>query len=60
MMALYRFDGGYDRPAWLCEHGGDFSLQIGHPHPIFSPDDRWVLFTSNKGGVCQVYMAEVR
>lgn len=59
MMALYRFDGGYDRPTWLCEHGGDFSLQIGHPHPIFSPDDRWALYTSNKGGVCQVYAAEV-
>lgn len=59
MMALYRFEGGYDRPIWLCEHGGDFSLQIGHPHPIFSPDDQRVLFTSNKGGVCQIYMAEV-
>lgn len=59
MMALYRFDGGYDRPTWLCEHGGDFSLQIGHQHPIFSPDDEWVLYTSNKGGICQVYTAEV-
>lgn len=59
MMGLYRFDGGWDRVTWLCERGGDFSLQIGHGHPIFSPDDAWVLFTSNKGGVCQVYTAEV-
>ena len=59
MMGLYRFDGGHDRPTWLCEYGGDFSLQIGHGHPIFSPDDQWVLFTSNKGGVCQVYTADV-
>lgn len=59
MMGLYRFDGGWDRPTWLCERGGDFSLQIGHGHPIWSPDDEWVLFTSNKGGVCQVYTAEV-
>lgn len=59
MMGLYRFDGGHDIPTWLCEHGGDFSLQIGHGHPIFSPDDEWVLFTSNKGGTCQVYTAEV-
>lgn len=59
MMGLYRFDGGYDRVTWLCERGGDFSLQIAHGHPIFSPDDRWALYTSNKGGVCQVYMADV-
>lgn len=59
MMGLYRFDGGYDRVTWLCERGGDFSLQIAHGHPIFSPDDQWVLFTSNKGGVCQVYTCEV-
>ncbi|MBU0610174.1 MAG: oligogalacturonate lyase family protein [Armatimonadetes bacterium] len=59
MMGLYRFDGGWDRVTWLCERGGDFSLQIGHGHPIFSPDDAWVLFTSNRGGVCQVYTAEV-
>lgn len=59
MMSLYRFDGGRDRCSWLCEHGGDFSLQIGHPHPIFSPDNRYGLFTSNKGGVCQVYEVEI-
>ena len=59
MMGLYRFDGGWDRVTWLCERGGDFSLQIGHGHPIFSPDDRWVLFTSNRTGVCQVYTVEI-
>jgi len=59
MMALYRLNGGQDIPTWLCEHGGNFSLQIAHPHPIFSQDDKWVLYTSNKGGVCQVYTAEV-
>lgn len=59
MMGLYRFDGGYDRVTWLCERGGDFSLQIAHGHPIFSPDDHEVLFTSNKGGLCQIYTCEV-
>jgi oligogalacturonide lyase len=58
MMGLYRFDGGWDGVTWLCERGGDFSLQIAHGHPIFAPDDQWVLFTSNKGGVCQVYAAD--
>jgi oligogalacturonide lyase len=59
MMSLFRFDGGYDRLTWLCRRGGDHSLQLAHGHPIFSPDDQWVLFTSNEGGVCQVYTAEV-
>jgi oligogalacturonide lyase len=59
MMGLYRFDGGWDRVTWLCERGGDFSLQIGHGHPIFSPDDRWGLFTSNRDGMCQVYTVEI-
>lgn len=43
----------------LCRHGGDFSMQLAHPHPIFSPDDRYVLFTSNAGGKCGVYLATV-
>lgn len=43
----------------LCRHDTSWTSQIGHPHPIFSPDDQWVLFTSDRGGTCNVYMAEV-
>jgi hypothetical protein len=31
----------------LCTHGSSFGVQDVHPHPIFSNDDRYVLFTSD-------------
>lgn len=43
----------------FCRHGSDFSIHISHPHPVFSPDDRHVLFSSNTGGSCGVYLADV-
>ncbi|UQZ82253.1 hypothetical protein SK3146_01410 [Paenibacillus konkukensis] len=32
---------------YICRHGSSFSVQDVHPHPIFSHDDRLVLFTSD-------------
>ncbi|MGD9497972.1 MAG: oligogalacturonate lyase family protein [Armatimonadota bacterium] len=43
----------------LCRHPPSWQTQLSHPHPIFSPDDRWALFTSDAGGACNVYMADV-
>ncbi|WP_248926201.1 oligogalacturonate lyase family protein [Paenibacillus hamazuiensis] len=31
----------------VCRHDSSFSVQDVHPHPIFSHDDRYVLFTSD-------------
>ncbi|TDF89797.1 oligogalacturonate lyase family protein [Paenibacillus piri] len=31
----------------LCRHGSSFTVQDVHPHPIFSHDDRYILFTSD-------------
>ncbi|WP_323811336.1 oligogalacturonate lyase family protein [Raoultella planticola] len=36
-----------------------FARYITHPHPSFSPDNRWVLFTSDKEGMPALYLAEV-
>jgi len=33
--------------------------QWTHPHPQFSPDGRYVLFTSDRTGIAQIYLAEV-
>jgi oligogalacturonide lyase len=35
--------------AWtkVCTHNSSFKVQDVHPHPIFSRDDRYVLFTSD-------------
>ena len=36
-----------------------YAPQHTHPHPAFSPDGRQVVFTSDRGGFAQVYVAEV-
>ena len=33
--------------------------QWTHPHPQFSPDGRYVLFNSDRTGICQIYLAKV-
>jgi oligogalacturonide lyase len=42
----------------LCHHGTSWKLQISHPHPFFTKDDRYVIYNSDAGGHCNVYMAE--
>ena len=43
------------------EHGPIkvYAPQHTHPHPSFSPDSRYVVFTSDKTGYAQVYEAEI-
>ncbi|MDF2962268.1 MAG: hypothetical protein K0S39_4003 [Paenibacillus sp.] len=46
----------------LCLHNSSFSVQDVHPHPIFSHDDRFVLFTSdqhNSPAQGHLYLVEV-
>ncbi|RKY03352.1 oligogalacturonide lyase [Candidatus Poribacteria bacterium] len=46
-------------PRVLCEHRSSSHIQQLHPHPRFSPDGRYVVFTSDMTGYGNVYMAEV-
>jgi oligogalacturonide lyase len=36
-----------------------YGPQWTHPHPSFSPDDRWVSFTSDENGTAHVYVVAV-
>jgi oligogalacturonide lyase len=36
-----------------------YAPQHTHPHPRFSPDGRWVIFTSDRTGCAQLYECEV-
>ncbi len=36
-----------------------YAPQHTHPHPSFSPDGRWVAYTSDRSGFSQVYEVEV-
>lgn len=41
----------------LCAHNTTWKGQPSHPHAIFTPDDSHVLFSSQAGGKCNVYLA---
>jgi len=43
----------------LARHDSSMQLQVGHPHPIFTPDDKGVLYTSDLGGTCNVYVVDL-
>lgn len=45
----------------LCRHDSTWlSSQRSHPHPIFTPDDQYALFVSDKEGVSNIYLCNVR
>lgn len=58
-MSVIRHANGRAEVTRLCRHDTSWRTQRSHPHAIFSPDDRWALFTSDRGGSCNVYMADV-
>lgn len=43
----------------LCTHRSAWDCQDSHPHPIYSPGDKFVYFTSNAGGGRSVWRVEV-
>lgn len=43
----------------LCESNTSWLTQDNHPHPVLSPDEREVLFTSDVSGVRQIYSVPV-
>ena len=43
----------------LFRHGSTLIGQDSHPHPRFSPDGKYVLFSTDKSGAAQVYMVKV-
>jgi oligogalacturonide lyase len=46
----------------MVEEGGEettYGPQTSHPHPSFSPDGRWVAFTSDGTGYAQAFVVEV-
>jgi oligogalacturonide lyase len=56
---LYRLEGGKLTGRHIFRHGSSFSQQHWHPHPAFSPDDAYVLFTSCRAGNGDVYLIKL-
>jgi oligogalacturonide lyase len=57
-MSLTKYSGNYVQVGLLCKHGTSWLTQNSHPHPIFTRDDKHVIFSSDFGGKRNVYMAE--
>lgn len=48
----------------VCQHNTSWKVldgdrQVTHPHPSFSPDNQWVLYTSDEEGMPALYLARV-
>jgi len=58
-IGLIEYKDNQAKTSLLCRHNTSWRTQHSHPHPIFTPDDRYVIFSSDRGGRCNVYMAPV-
>jgi len=58
-LLLWQIDGEPVGPFRLVRHDSSFHIQRAHCHPIFSPDGKAVLYTSDHTGYCNVYLAEL-
>ncbi len=57
---LFKWDGErYAGPKALAFHRSTFNDQHAHPHPRFTPDGKYVLYTSDLTGYSNMYLAEV-
>ncbi|SFL58433.1 Oligogalacturonate lyase [Paenibacillus sp. 1_12] len=58
-IALLKYEGESVQVGLLCKHETSWRTQVSHPHPIFTRDDQYVIFSSDRGGKANVYMARV-
>ncbi|MBD2845009.1 hypothetical protein IDH44_07390 [Paenibacillus sp. IB182496] len=54
-ISLMRYADHRVHAGLLCRHGTSWKTQMSHPHPIFTRDDRYVIFSSDEGGQANVY-----
>ncbi|MBI4530539.1 MAG: PD40 domain-containing protein [Candidatus Latescibacteria bacterium] len=60
VIRLWRWNGeGFDGPRVLCEHRSSSHIQQVHVHPRLSPDGAHVLYTSDRSGYGNLYLAEI-
>jgi len=56
-MTLIKYEDNEAKQKLLCRHDTSWKYQHSHPHPIFTNDDKHVIFGSDRGGLNNVYMA---
>ena len=55
-ISLYTVGGSKLQKKVLFRHGSSYADEDQHPHPMFSPDDTSVFFTSDRDGVSNIYI----
>lgn len=58
-LSLYQLTDGKITGRHIFRHDSSFSEQYWHPHPAFSPDDKYVVFTSCRAGNGDVYLIRI-
>ncbi|ANG94019.1 PD40 domain-containing protein [Enterobacteriaceae bacterium 155047] len=61
---IWVFDSKKGTQKAVCQHNTSWKVldgdrQVTHPHPSFSPDDKWVLYTSDEEGMPALYLCAV-
>ena len=58
-MALNHPEGSGIRVEKLCRRDSSGKTQLSHAHPVFSPDGRFVLYSSDEGGSNSAFQVEM-
>lgn len=56
-ICLIKYEDGQAKMRLLCRHDNSWETQASHPHPIFTLDNSYVIFNSDRGGKVNIYMA---
>lgn len=61
---IWVFDVTCGEQKAICQHNSSWKVldgdrQVTHPHPSFSPDNQWVLYSSDAEGMPALYLAKV-
>jgi oligogalacturonide lyase len=59
-MILIKYENNQAKQKLLCRHNTSWKYQYSHPHPIFTNDDRYVIFGSDRDGYNNIYMVPVQ
>ncbi|MGF7400575.1 oligogalacturonate lyase family protein [Thermoanaerobacterium thermosaccharolyticum] len=59
-MILIKYEDNQAKQKLLCRHNTSWKYQYSHPHPIFTNDDRYVIFGSDRDGYNNIYMVPVQ
>lgn len=58
VMCRYDVEGDHVIATPLARHDSSWLSHEAHPHPVFTPDERHVIWASDRGGATHLYMCD--